>query len=120
MLTVADLISMGYDEDEVRDNLTSNDLDSNEEFLARQPLNNITGNNNTTNPMMQRVLYVEAYSQVDYDGDGIPELRKICCMGSGYNIVRNLPASYVPFVDFPCDPEPHTQPKRLIKATSLF
>lgn len=117
MLTVADLIGMGYDEDEVRDNLTSNDLDSNEEFLARQPLNNITGNNNTTNPMMQRVLYVEAYSRVDYDGDGIPELRKICCMGSGYNIVRNLPASYVPFVDFPCDPEPHTSP---LESMSIF
>jgi len=117
MLTVADLIAMGYDEDEVRDNLTSNDLDSNEEFLARQPLNNITGNNNTTNPMMQRVLYVEAYSRVDYDGDGIPELRKICCMGSGYNIVRNLPASYIPFVDFPCDPEPHTSP---LESMSIF
>jgi len=117
MLTVAQLIAMGYDEDEVRDNLTSNDLDSNEEFLARQPLNNITGNNNTTNPMMQRVLYVEAYSQVDYDGDGIPELRKICCMGSGYNIVRNLPASYIPFVDFPCDPEPHTSP---LESMSIF
>ena len=117
MLTVADLISMGYDEDEVRDNLTSNDLDSNEEFLARQPLNNITGNNNTTNPMMQRVLYVEAYSRVDYDGDGIPELRKICCMGSGYNIVRNLPAAYIPFVDFPCDPEPHTSP---LESMSIF
>ena len=117
MLTVADLISMGYDEDEVRDNLTSNDLDSNEEFLARQPLNNITGNNNTSNPMMQRVLYVEAYSRVDYDGDGIPELRKICCMGSGYNIVRNLPAAYIPFVDFPCDPEPHTSP---LESMSIF
>ena len=117
MLTVAELISMGYDEDEVRDNLTSNDLDSNEEFLARQPLNNITGNNNTTNPMMQRVLYVEAYSRVDYDGDGIPELRKICCMGSGYNIVRNLPAAYIPFVDFPCDPEPHTSP---LESMSIF
>jgi hypothetical protein len=117
MLTVAELISMGYDEDEVRDNLTSNDLDSNEEFLARQPLNNITGNNNTTNPMMQRVLYVEAYSRVDYDGDGIPELRKICCMGSGYNIVRNLPAAYIPFVDFPCDPEPHTSP---LESISIF
>ena len=117
MLTVADLIAMGYDEDEVRDNLTSNDLDSNEEFLARQPLNNITGNNNTTNPMMQRVLYVEAYSRVDYDGDGIPELRKICCMGSGYNLVRNLPASYIPFVDFPCDPEPHTSP---LESMSIF
>jgi hypothetical protein len=54
---------------------------------------------------------------VDFDGDGIAELRKICCMGSGYTVVRNLPASYIPFVDFPCDPEPHTSP---LEAMSVF
>jgi len=69
------------------------------------------------NPMQRRVLYIEAYMRVDFDGDGIPELRKICCMGSGYTMVRNLPASYIPFVDFPCDPEPHTSP---LEAMSIF
>jgi hypothetical protein len=54
---------------------------------------------------------------VDYDGDGIAELRKVCCMGSGYQVVRNLPASYIPFADFPCDPEPHTSP---LEAMSIF
>jgi hypothetical protein len=67
--------------------------------------------------MMRRVLYIEAYARVDYDGDGIAELRKVCCMGSGYKVVRNLPASYIPFVDFPCDPEPHTSP---LEAMSIF
>jgi hypothetical protein len=75
------------------------------------------GAGDSMNPMQQRVLYVEAYMRIDFDGDGIPELRKICCMGSSYTMVRNLPASYIPFVDFPCDPEPHTSP---LEAMSIF
>ena len=117
MATVADLIAMGYDQDEIEENLMSNDLDSNDEYLARQPLSTTFGTNDAANPMMRRVLYVEAYARVDYDGDGIAELRKVCCMGAGYKMVRNLPASYIPFADFPCDPEPHTSP---LEAMSIF
>lgn len=117
MATVADLMAMGYDQDEIEENLSTTDLDSNDEYLARQPLSTTFGTNDAANPMMRRVLYVEAYSRVDYDGDGIAELRKVCCMGSGYKVVRNLPASYIPFADFPCDPEPHTSP---LEAMSIF
>ena len=117
MATVAQLIEMGYEEDEVRENITSNDLDTNEEYLARQPMSSFGVSVESANPMMERVLYVEAYLRVDYDKDGIPELRKVCCIGSGYKIVRNLPTSYIPFVDFPCDPEPHTSP---LEAMSIF
>jgi hypothetical protein len=117
MATVADLIAMGYDQEEIDENISSTDLDSNDEYLARQPLSTTFGTNDAANPMMRRVLYIEAYSRVDYDGDGIAELRKVCCMGSGYQVVRNLPASYIPFADFPCDPEPHTSP---LEAMSIF
>ena len=117
MATVADLMAMGYDQDEIEENLSTTDLDSNDEYLARQPLSTTFGTNDAANPMMRRVLYVEAYSRVDYDGDGIAELRKVCCMGGGYKVVRNLPASYIPFADFPCDPEPHTSP---LEAMSIF
>ena len=117
MATVAQLIELGYEEDEVRENITSNDLDTNEEFLARQPMSSFGVSVESANPMMERVLYVEAYLRVDYDKDGIPELRKVCCIGSGYKILRNLPASYIPFIDFPCDPEPHTSP---LEAMSIF
>ena len=117
MATVADLIAMGYDQDEIEENLSTTDLDSNDEYLARQPLSTTFGTSDAANPMMQRVLYIEAYSRVDYDGDGIAELRKVCCMGGGYKVVRNLPASYIPFADFPCDPEPHTSP---LEAMSIF
>jgi hypothetical protein len=117
MATMADLIAMGYDQEEIEENLSTTDLDSNDEYLARQPLSTTFGTNDAANPMMRRVLYVEAYSRVDYDGDGIAELRKVCCMGAGYKVVRNLPASYIPFADFPCDPEPHTSP---LEAMSIF
>jgi hypothetical protein len=117
MATVSDLIGMGYDQEEIEENISSTDLDSNDEYLARQPLSTTMGAGSSLNPMQQRVLYVEAYMRVDFDGDGIAELRKICCMGSGYTMVRNLPASYIPFVDFPCDPEPHTSP---LEAMSIF
>jgi hypothetical protein len=117
MATVSDLIAMGYDQEEIEENISSTDLDSNDEYLARQPLSTSMGAGDSMNPMQQRVLYVEAYMRIDFDGDGIPELRKICCMGSGYTMVRNLPASYIPFVDFPCDPEPHTSP---LEAMSIF
>jgi len=117
MATVAELLSMGYDLDEIEENISSTDLDNNEEYLARQPLSTTFGTNDSANPMQRRALYIEAYSRIDYDGDGIPELRKICCIGAAYKVVRNLPASYNPFVDFPCDPEPHTSP---LEAMSIF
>jgi hypothetical protein len=117
MATVSDLIAMGYDQEEIEENISSTDLDSNDEYLARQPLSTTMGAADSMNPMQRRVLYIEAYMRVDFDGDGVAELRKICCMGSGYTMVRNLPASYIPFVDFPCDPEPHTSP---LEAMSIF
>ena len=117
MATVDDLLQMGYELDEIEENISSTDLDSNDEYLARQPLSTTMGSGDSLNPGQRRVLYVESYIRVDFDGDGIPELRKVCCMGSGYTVVRNLPASYIPFVDFPCDPEPHTSP---LEAMSVF
>lgn len=117
MATVMDLMAMGYEQDEIEENVSSTDLDTNQEYLARQPRTSYGSNIESANPMMRRVLYIEAYTRIDFDKDGIPELRKICCMGAGYKVVRNLPASYIPFVDFPCDPEPHTSP---LEAMSIF
>ena len=117
MATVAELIAMGYDEEEVTQYVGNSDLNDNEEMLARHSLNNQQFESDSANPMMQRVLYVEGYAKVDYDGDGIPELRKMCFMGSSYKLVRNLTASYIPFIEFPCDPEPHTSP---LEAQSIY
>ena len=69
MATVAELLSMGYDQDEIEENISSTDLDNNEEYLARQPLSTTFGTNDSANPMQRRVLYIEAYARIDYDGD---------------------------------------------------
>jgi hypothetical protein len=118
MATVAELIEMGYDEELVMEHITTTDFDYNEEYLRRRPTTTTLGSlNESPNPAMQRALYVEGYMRVDYDGDGIPELRKVCCLGEGYTIVNNEPADVVGFADFPCDPEPHTSP---LEANSIF
>jgi hypothetical protein len=118
MATVAELIEMGYDEEMVMENVTSTDFEYNDEYLHRRPTTTTLGSlNESNNPYMQRVLYVESYMRIDYDGDGIPELRKFCTIGEGYKIVNNEPCDLVGFADFPCDPEPHTSP---VEANSIF
>jgi hypothetical protein len=118
MATVAELVAMGYDEDEVSEYTTSVDFQNNEEYLRRRPTTTTIGSmNESMNPFMQRVLYIEGFMRIDYDGDGIPELRKICCIGEGNTILRNEPADMVGFADFPFDPEPHTSP---LEANSVY
>ncbi len=55
-----------------------------------------------------KVLYCEAYVTIDYDGDGIAELRRICTIGPNYHPVSNDPADCRPFSIFTPYPEPHT------------
>lgn len=118
MATVAELLEMGYDEDVIMEHVTTSDFEYNEEYLRRRPTTTTIGSiNESNNPAMFRVLYVEGFMRVDFDGDGIPELRKLCCIGEGYEIISNEPADIVGFADFPCDPEPHTSP---LEANSIF
>jgi hypothetical protein len=107
MKTVSELVQMGYKEEEVLPYVGNFELDTNIEYITRQPLARAVGSMDTINPEMQRVLYLEAFVKVDYDGDGIAELRKCCTMGPSYKLVKHEAAAYLPFADFPCDPEPH-------------
>jgi hypothetical protein len=54
------------------------------------------------------VWYGEWFIRIDKDGDGVPELRKICTLGEGDRIVMDEPAARVKFALFCPDPEPHT------------
>ena len=108
MKTVSELVAMGYDPDEIRPFVTSPELDTNVEYIERQPYARAVGSFDSLNPATQRVLYVEAYTWVDWDGDGIAELRKVCVMGPSYKVVHHEAVDHVPFADFHVDPEPHT------------
>lgn len=107
LVPASDLIAMGYDPDTVMANIGDDQLEQSEERRARR----IDGDqlfDDAIDKAMQLVSYVEAYIRVDYDGDGVAELRKICTMGPGHEIVANEPCAIRPFVDLCPDPEPHT------------
>ena len=108
MKTVSELVAMGYDYDTVVDQAGDQyDFDTNVEYQARNPGAIVRGAVND-DPSGRYVLYVEGYMKVDYDGDGIAELRKICTIGSSHKILHNSVVDHRPFADFCPDPEPHT------------
>jgi len=106
--SVSDLVSKGYDPEDVEeaaggDWASLSQQEAQERFPATAPY--------PDDPMdtaNRPVLYVEAYCLVDYNGDGIAELRQICCIGEGLKVVRNEPADEKPFALFCSDPVPHT------------
>jgi len=105
MMRVSDLVALGYNEEEVSEQMGVYELDTNDEYLARNPYAQSYGPGGTQDD--KRVLYCEAYIRVDYDKDGISELRKICTIGPSYKMVMNEPCSQAPFALFCPDPEPH-------------
>lgn len=106
MMTVSELVAMGLDEDMVKEQATDDEFWNNEEYIDRSNWTQYE-QGSSSNELMRRVLYIEAYVLVDYDGDGIAERRKICTIGPGYKIVSNEPCNYIPFAEFVVDPEPH-------------
>ena len=106
MATMSSLVALGYDRDMLEEHLSDQTafIDS-DEYWAR------TVNPDTQAPASayekRRILYVEAWCYVDYDGDGISELRRVCTIGEGYQVVNNEPATDIPFAVFNADPEPH-------------
>ena len=108
MKTVSELVAMGYDYDMVVENAGDNyEFDTNEEYQARNPYAIVRGAVNA-DPATRHVLYIESYIKVDFDNDGIAELRKICTIGNSHKVVNNEMIDYRPFAEFCPDPEPHT------------
>lgn len=104
-VTISDLVSMGYDEEEIEDAsdaMTS--LETNIEALARQPY---LGGTVLAAEHNREVLYTETYIKLDVDGDGISELRRICTVGDRHKVLRNETAPGVNMTVFCPEPEPH-------------
>lgn len=107
VMTVSELVAMGYDYDVVSEaGANYDDMESNIERYTRNKA--LTSEMNDRNdPAMKKVLYVESYIKVDYDQDGIAELRKICTVGDESIVLMNEPCSVIPFAVFCPDPEAH-------------
>lgn len=114
--TISDLLEMGYKWDVVK-NLGEGDssdfnLERLERFRQEDELPYRTGNN--YDPAMKEVWINECYMNVDWDGDGIAELRKIIFAGESGNfapgatvILENEETDDNPFAALTPTPMPH-------------
>lgn len=102
--TRSDLVAMGYTDEDLEDAEFADALDTNQERLARQPWIQTFGDQNA-DESMRLIAYFECYIRVDFDGDGIAELRKACLIGN--KLVHHEPTDEAPFAVFCPDPEPH-------------
>ena len=107
IITVSELVSMGYAEEDVEDLASAHDdMNMNVERRTRNPA--LTNEMNARNDeAMRKVAYTESYIRVDYDGDGVAELRKICTAGDGNKVLRNEAIDMAPFCSFCPEPEAH-------------
>ena len=97
-MTVSDLVAMGYDQEEIEAHAGSGDLDVDRERVTRfQDLEAATGTD-AADPALREVMYYECIMNVDFDGDGIAERRRICAIGDGgSHILHNEPFDHFPF-----------------------
>ena len=106
-LSVSELVQMGYDFDEMLALAGGEDeFGTNTEYMSRHPVGNFVDSANGGDAN-RKVLYIESYARVDYDGDGISELRRFCTGGTHHELLHHSPVNSIPFVLFNGYPEPH-------------
>ena len=96
-MTVSDLVSMGYDRDEVEQYAGYTDLDISEERTSRFEDLETSAAHDSNDPAMRNVLVTECYIRSDYDGDGVAEFRRVLTIGEGYHILENEEFDHIPF-----------------------
>lgn len=88
--TISELIEQGYDRDQVESLTSDDDREFNEEVVTRfQNDDEYPYRNDTKDKSMQEVWVTECYIKVDYDGDGIAEMRKVVVAGDGKYQILN-------------------------------
>jgi hypothetical protein len=91
--TITELKEMGYETKDLRGDDQS--VEFSPEYLARRQYDEETLEGDSADESMRRVWVSEVYMRVDYDGDGVAELRKILKCGSV--VLENEEAEIIPF-----------------------
>lgn len=91
--TVSDLIEEYPDKRDTIENMSSDAPDhKNGESIARSTVGEDDGASTLTsaiNKAMREIWVTECYVRVDYDGDGVAEMRQVTVAGSGNQILSN-------------------------------
>jgi predicted GNAT family acetyltransferase len=105
LATRSELTAMGFDKDIVDNLPTYADLTYNQENVARFDQGEQPSDQASLDFSMQEIEVMEVYIKVDFDGDGIAELRKVTYAGT--EILDNEEADFVPFCSVCPIPMPH-------------
>jgi predicted GNAT family acetyltransferase len=105
LATRSELTAMGFDKDIIENLPTYADLTYNQENVARFDQGEQPSDQASLDFSMQEIEVMEVYIKVDFDGDGIAELRKITYAGT--EILDNEEADFVPFCSVCPIPMPH-------------
>jgi len=101
--TASRLVEMGYDPEVVEMLSGDSNVPTTDGELARVSRDEgDTGQwaRNNRRDSEREITFVEMYVEVDFDGDGISELRKVCLVSNGANVTKILhhePAPFRPF-----------------------
>jgi len=95
--TASDLLRMGYDAETVNSIPSHDDQDYNEERVSRFDDDEWPELDDSLDPSMREIWLYECYLKVDFDGDGIAEMRQVTVAGPGYKVLENEPVDDHPF-----------------------
>lgn len=110
-MKVGDLVDLGYDYDTVLAHSGYNEIDNEAEVQQRfQDVEAGTRHDSKNDPTMHECLVTEMYLRADYNGDGIPELRRVLTIGEGHFILENDAFDHIPF----CILSPILMPHRMV------
>lgn len=105
--TISEIREMGFDvADDVAD-YNSQDPYLSPQYLARRQSEEVMlyGLSETQDPSMREVTFRDTLVRIDYDGDGIAELRRVVMVGR--EILLNEEAEEVNYVSWTPYPQPH-------------
>ena len=110
LVPLSQLIQMGYGPGEVEEHAGSGPSYSTVEQDLRNPGGGgmMLANARDAGEGDPLIWFGEWFIRIDKDGDGVPELRRICTIGDGDEIISDEPAARAKFALFCPDPEPHT------------
>jgi hypothetical protein len=108
--TTSELLALGVSQKDIDEHGgLGSELDDNAEIEARmEVLGDESEEHVEAGKANDLHEYAELYPFVDFDGDGVAELRRVCTIGPQYHVISNEPARSRPFAVFCPDPEPHT------------
>ena len=95
--TASDLILMGYDPDVIANIPSHDEQDYNEERVARFDDDEWPELDDSLDPAMREIWLYECYLKVDWDGDGVTEMRQVTVAGPGYQLLENEAVDDHPF-----------------------